>query len=77
MPTDLSERRPAAVISNAVKVMRIATAPAMAAGLSKVVMTWGDFVALTDSDTPKAGPRGPLQKSRSLTQFPGTHWEHC
>ena len=43
------------------KTLRVT--PAMAAGLSKVVMNWEDFVALMDADAPKPGPRGPYKKS--------------
>jgi IS1 family transposase len=43
------------------KTLRVT--PAMAAGVSKVVMTWDDFVALMDTDAPKPGPRGPYKKS--------------
>ena len=42
------------------KTLRVT--PAMAAGVSKVVMNWEDFVALMDADAPKVGPRGPYRK---------------
>ncbi len=38
------------------------TTPAMAAGVSKTLMGWEDFVALMDADAPKPGPRGPYRK---------------
>jgi hypothetical protein len=36
--------------------------PAMASGLSKTVMTWEDFVEITDADQP-AKKRGPYKKT--------------
>jgi hypothetical protein len=36
--------------------------PAMAAGVSQIVMGWEDFVALMDAEAPKSGPRGPYNK---------------
>jgi IS1 family transposase len=42
------------------KTLRVT--PAMAAGLSKTIMDWEDFVKLMDADTPKSGPRGSYQK---------------
>jgi IS1 family transposase len=42
------------------KTLRVT--PAMAAGVSKTVMDWEDFVALMDAETPKGGPRGPYKK---------------
>ena len=43
------------------KTLRVT--PAMAAGVSEVVMNWEDFVALKNADAPKGGPRGPYKKS--------------
>ena len=43
------------------KTLRVT--PAMAAGVSEVVMNWEDFVALMNADAPKGGPRGPYKKS--------------
>ena len=42
------------------KTLRVTSA--MAAGLTKTVMGWEDFVALMDSEAPKRGPRGPYKK---------------
>ena len=43
------------------KTLRVT--PAMAAGVSKTVMNWEEFVALMDADAPKLGPRGPYRKA--------------
>jgi IS1 family transposase len=43
------------------KTLRIT--PAMAAGISKTLMTWEDFIALMDLEAPKPGPRGPYKKA--------------
>ncbi len=43
------------------KTLRIT--PAMAAGLSKSLMTWEDLLAIMDLDAPKPGPRGPYKKA--------------
>ncbi|MBV8105092.1 MAG: IS1 family transposase [Hyphomicrobiales bacterium] len=42
------------------KTLRVT--PAMAAGLSQVVMDWSDIIALMDAEAPKPGPRGPYKK---------------
>jgi len=34
----------------------------MAAGLSKTLTTWGDILAIMDTEAPKSGPRGPYKK---------------
>jgi IS1 family transposase len=36
--------------------------PAMAAGLSKTLLTWEDILAVMDAEAPKPGPRGPYKK---------------
>jgi hypothetical protein len=38
--------------------------PAIAADLSKVVMSWEDLIALMDAEAPKPGPRGPYEKRK-------------
>jgi IS1 family transposase/DNA-binding CsgD family transcriptional regulator len=43
------------------KTLRVT--PAIAAGVSKTVMVWEDFVALMDGDAPKSAPRGPYKKT--------------
>ena len=43
------------------KTLRIT--PAMAAGLSKTLLSWEDIVAAMDADAPKPGPRGPYKKT--------------
>ncbi len=43
------------------KTLRVT--PAMAAGMSKTLMTWEDFIALMDAEAPKPGPRGPYKKA--------------
>ena len=43
------------------KTLRVT--PAMAAGISKSVMGWEDFVVLMDAEAPTGGLRGPYKKS--------------
>ncbi len=43
------------------KTLRVT--PAMAANVSKTVMSWEDFVSLMDADAPKPGKRGPYKKA--------------
>ena len=42
------------------KTLRVT--PAMASGLSDMVMDWEDFVAIINSEAPKLGSRGPYEK---------------
>ena len=43
------------------KTLRVT--PAMAADVSKTLMTWEHFIALMDAEAPKPGPRGPYKKT--------------
>jgi hypothetical protein len=47
------------------KTLRVT--PAMAAGVSKTLMTWTDFIGMMDTEAPKPGPRGPYKKTADQT----------
>jgi hypothetical protein len=45
------------------KTLRVT--PAMAAGLSDVLISWADIIEAMDAEAPKPGPRGPYKKHAS------------
>ena len=52
-----------AVWYNSIRILKtLRVTPAMAAGLSKMLMSWTDIIEMMNAEAPKPGPRGPHQK---------------